>query len=78
MTRASTLALFALAACSGIRMRTPPPTESVCEKGGMRPAEQSMDDYGSTYTEGMNGPDPSDVPGRLVPNTPDAGCWRQP
>jgi hypothetical protein len=65
------MALFALpfvlgvAACGGSErpVASPPPRAStLCLTGGLVPAEESMEDYGTTYTPGLEGPAPAAPP----------------
>jgi hypothetical protein len=60
------LSLF-VAACGPFHYRANMPRPPVCVVGGMKPLEASLDDYGATYTPGMNGPAPAAPETRLVP-----------
>jgi hypothetical protein len=60
-----------LAACGAAGQRTsPPPASALCLTGGLVPASQSMQDYGTTYTPDLEGPAPA-VPPQHVANCDD-------
>jgi hypothetical protein len=52
-----------LAACGTARQpASPPPASALCLTGGLVPASQSMEDYGTTYTPDLEGPAPAVPP----------------
>ncbi len=57
---------LATTACGPFQYRTAMPRPPVCVVGGNEPLQTSLDDYGATYTPGMNGPAPSPPETHLV------------
>jgi hypothetical protein len=62
-------ALLGISACGPFHYRATMPRPPYCVVGGTEPLAQSMDDYGSTYTPGLNGPASSPDDTYLVPES---------
>lgn len=65
-------------ACGSIHYRTAMPHPPFCVEGGSATVSTSMDDYGSIYTPGMNGPTPAAPDTRVVPATEGKECTAPP
>ena len=73
MIRFAAIFALSLVACSALHERTNMPRPPWCVRGGNAPVGMSMDDYGATYTPGMQrGPAPAVPDSYLVPER-DAG-----
>lgn len=84
MKRVVAVVCLSLCACGAFHERATMPRPPVCVRGGNRPAQMSMDDYGSTYTPGMQrGPAPAAPDSYLIPEAEageecDAPPWGNP